>query len=466
MAFKLPSRVKETTPTAGTGPYALAGAVTSYRAFGAVLSNGDTCLYYAEGGSSWEVGRGTYNAGTLARTAIIASSNGGSAVNWPTGEKTIAIGLPGPTDMSPTDIALLMDVLLAPIEVTVASASTCDILGAASPRVAISGTTTITSFGTGANKIRLVRFAGALTLTHNGTSLILPTGRNIAVEAGDTCLVASDGSSNARVFAYQRASGKSVLPNREQLTANRTYYVRTDGSDSNDGLTNSSGGAFLTLQKAVDVVATLDRSTFNVTVEIGAGTLTAGCDITGWGPGSGQVTFDGAGIGSTTISATSDDCFNVVNARCKIQNMKLQTTTGGCCIRTGLGADVSHGALDFGATALAHIWAEYPGRVDGNGAAYTISGGGIAHILCRYNAVVASYAGAVTLSGTPAFSSAFIVASLCGVVEYGGRSFSGSATGPRYQAVLNAVISTSGGAPTTYLPGNANGTLASGGAYA
>lgn len=55
---------------------------------------------------------------------------------------------------------------------TAASAATVD-LGAENARyVSITGTTTITSFGTAAAGIwRIVRFTGALTLTHNATSL-------------------------------------------------------------------------------------------------------------------------------------------------------------------------------------------------------------------------------------------------------------------------------------------------------
>lgn len=93
---------------------------------------------------------------------------------------------------------------------TVASASTCDILGAATDRVIITGTTTISSLGTGTHRLRFVHFTGALTLTHNATSLILPGGTNITTADGDCMIVASDGSSNARVLVYQKANGYAV----------------------------------------------------------------------------------------------------------------------------------------------------------------------------------------------------------------------------------------------------------------
>lgn len=88
----------------------------------------------------------------------------------------------------------------------VASATTTDIGAAATPHVNITGTTTITSFGTTANVVRLVKFAGALTLTHHATSLILPGGANITTAAGDTAMVASDNSGNWRCYSYARAA--------------------------------------------------------------------------------------------------------------------------------------------------------------------------------------------------------------------------------------------------------------------
>jgi hypothetical protein len=97
-----------------------------------------------------------------------------------------------------------------PTEVDTASAATTSIGAVDSLFQRITGTTTITSFGTGTNKIRFLRFAGALTLTHNGTSLDLPVNANITTAAGDTALFVSDGSSNWRCVWYTRENGRAL----------------------------------------------------------------------------------------------------------------------------------------------------------------------------------------------------------------------------------------------------------------
>ena len=134
-------------------------------------------------------------------------------------------------------------------EVTVASASTCDILGAASAFVAISGTTTITSLGTGTNRVRFARFTGALTLTHNATSLILPGGASITTAAGDCMVVESDGSSNARVLVYQKADGTAVVASGYTAPSSSTWPVgsysimyNNSGSGVNNGSTTAGSG--------------------------------------------------------------------------------------------------------------------------------------------------------------------------------------------------------------------------------
>lgn len=87
-------RVRETSTTTGTGSYTLAGAVIGFRAFSAVCADGDTAFYAASEGSGWEVGVGTFNAGTLARTTILASSNAGAAVNWAAGTRDVFLTIP------------------------------------------------------------------------------------------------------------------------------------------------------------------------------------------------------------------------------------------------------------------------------------------------------------------------------------------------------------------------------------
>ncbi len=97
---------------------------------------------------------------------------------------------------------------------TIASNTTTDIGASPTPGVIISGTTTITGLGTvAAGTLRIVEFSGALTLTHNATSLILPGGVDInKTAANDTAIFQSLGSGNWRCIAYKKQTGKSVIP--------------------------------------------------------------------------------------------------------------------------------------------------------------------------------------------------------------------------------------------------------------
>jgi hypothetical protein len=94
----------------------------------------------------------------------------------------------------------------------IASAATTDIGAATGNYVVVTGTTTITALGTvQAGTRRIVNFSGILILTHNGTSLILPTGANITTAAGDTATFISLGIGNWVCVNYMRASGAALV---------------------------------------------------------------------------------------------------------------------------------------------------------------------------------------------------------------------------------------------------------------
>lgn len=94
MTIAIEDRVKDTTTTTGTGALTTAGAVTGFRSVASVLTVGQSRHFavVSASGTEWEVGRYTYSAAnTLTRTEIFASSNGGAAVNFSAGPKTILL---------------------------------------------------------------------------------------------------------------------------------------------------------------------------------------------------------------------------------------------------------------------------------------------------------------------------------------------------------------------------------------
>ena len=94
----------------------------------------------------------------------------------------------------------------------VASATTTDIGAVLSNNVRVTGTTTITGLGTAAAGVRRVlKFAGALTLTHNATSLIMKGGASRTTAADDCGEYISLGSGNWQELWYVRASGLPLV---------------------------------------------------------------------------------------------------------------------------------------------------------------------------------------------------------------------------------------------------------------
>jgi hypothetical protein len=254
---------------------------------------------------------------------------------------------------------------------------------------------------------------------------------------------------------------------RELLTSARTYYVRTDGSNLNDGLSNSSGGAFLTIQKAVDIASAIDNGGFDITIMVVAGTYTANTIIKSF-VGAGRIIIRGAtaDMTSTVISTTSSDCFNNASGHYGVYHfeyLKIQTTTSGYGINfMGSGAFTWQNVA-FGACVNSHITVSVGvfGKATGE---YTINGGSTNHMSSFDGGQIRCQSVTVTVSGTPAFSDCFTSVGRVGTILANGITFSGSATGKRYDTSTNGVLYTGGGG-ANYFPGNSAGTTATGGVY-
>lgn len=142
---------------------------------------------------------------------------------------------------------------------TIASATTTDLGSKHEPYIEITGTTTITGLGSTdavAGKMKLVRFAGILQLTHHATSMILLTGANITTAAGDQALFLNLGSGNWRMIGYWRANGKALaVDSISSLDSLSHLGIGTTADDTNyplrallnaarlDGKTAGAGGS-------------------------------------------------------------------------------------------------------------------------------------------------------------------------------------------------------------------------------
>lgn len=238
---------------------------------------------------------------------------------------------------------------------------------------------------------------------------------------------------------------------RRVLSDPTDFYVDTTGSDTADG---SVSTPWATVQYAFDFLGTLDIRA-DVTLHIGAGTF--GSNSLGHLLSSGNPTLFivGDGAGSTTLSLQ----INNPGVAVDVSALTLSSASANGLFAEGCSVTVS--GVDFGAcTSGNHVIAT--AGVSLLLADYSISGGAIRHVSSITASNECLVAGAVTLTGTPAFSSAF-VSSSGGIVDLT-ATFTGSATGKRYDATRGGVILSNGGG-SSYLPGDTAGTVATGGQY-
>ena len=293
----------------------------------------------------------------------------------------------------------------------------------------------------------------AVRVTPIDENLLLSQDQKAAVDG-------SNSPSESNVFA-------TAADIRELLTANRTYYVRKDGSDSNTGLIDDAAGAFLTIQKAIDVVLSIDFSIYDVVMQVDDGTYSENLSIESAFVGSGSVTLQGDTVtpGDVIISGNSGSVLSGSNgAVAHIQGFKI-TTTGSNGIFSTSNSLITFSELEFGTVGSsgAHIRAANGGLATASGD-YSITGNAANHIRCGDGSILRTQSRTITLSGTPNFSQSFAKSDSVGVLYATGATYIGSATGKRYDVFLNAIINTAGGG-ANFFPGNVAGTFATGGQY-
>ena len=252
------------------------------------------------------------------------------------------------------------------------------------------------------------------------------------------------------------------LNGRERLTADRTYYVRHDGNDGNDGLTPI--GALRTIQRAVSLVSgTIDMGGHQCTIQLADGSYTETVSLGRYVGARPPIIRGNAVMPSAVevIGSGSSPCVlnYLTGAHWAIEGVKLSNGQANAIVSRGAVVSLQH--VEFGAVGGFHMYADLAGHIVVT-AEYAISGGAAAHAVADSTGSIRTTGTRVTIANTPAFSLGFVFAQRCGLVDANKMTFVGSASGRRFWSATNAVIDT-GGSGADYFPGDEAGKTLTGG---
>lgn len=269
-------------------------------------------------------------------------------------------------------------------------------------------------------------------------------------------------------FNIVGAIGKvGPFPEREQLYSNRTYYVRVDGNDNNDGLSDTVGGAFSSIQKAVDASLLIDASGYIITIQVRDGTYNE-CVVLRWHSGYYPIVIQGntSTIGAVVVNGTGTHTF-----RCEgnwvIRHLETRNNSAGQYNVIGLysGCNLTLGpGMQYGSGQSAHVGSYYGARVTVS-SNFNISGNAAYGILAAFGGWVYVSNVVCTFIGARTFSTAFIAAQNSSNIRSTGFTWVGTTpTGTRYRSTENSTIHAAN-ASSTYFPGTVAGVLTYGGQY-
>lgn len=245
-----------------------------------------------------------------------------------------------------------------------------------------------------------------------------------------------------------------------------TFYVSPTGSDANDGLLNTT--PVKTIAKAIELLSKYHHRAYIPVIQLADGTYSETVDLP-------EIISNNTSVraylrGNLTTPAnvviSSNNANGTINARgsqgWQVEGFKV-TNSVGSGIHARHNASLNYGKMVFGTCAQAHVVATtgaFVAAVDN----YSIDAGAAQHFYSQLTGIVSAQSRTITITNTPAFSSAFAESTFNGTVWSQGCTFVGGVTGKRYNATLNASIYTTAGA--TYFPGSVAGTLSTGAQYA
>lgn len=265
---------------------------------------------------------------------------------------------------------------------------------------------------------------------------------------------------------------------RQKLAADTTFYVRTagaatPGSNSNNGLANTAGGAWLTINYAILWISlNIDAAGKKIVLQVADDTAITeavklypvfGVDPGGWATSELVLRGNTTTLGNVRITATSNNCLQAVNTFVgwRVEGFEFVTVTSGQCVLADFGSVLYLGKNKYGSSAGIHIQSLYNSKIEIVDD-WTASGSAALHFYAAQGGQILVVGGkTLAFSGAPVWSSSFAYSAENACITVNGMLFSGTATGPRYLGDYNGAWNTGGVALDTFFAsaGNSAGSI-------